>query len=595
MATIKVKRTLTSNPPAGLTFGELAFVQGITSFYVTNNVGTSVRIGAEVDTNINLGTSDNKIPTQNAVKQYVDTAVSASGTNQFNQIGVVGQPGLTADSSSDILTFAAGTGITLTTNAGTDTLTIGNTGVVSILGTTNEIEVSGTGTVTVGLPNDVTVSNNLNVGNNLTVTGNLTINGTTTTVNSDVTTVDDPIMLLGTSGGVPITVTDGGKDRGIAFTYFDGSVGRTGFMGFDASASKFTFVPVATIVSDTVTSGNAGDAQFKSLYLTTDGTNIGGLTLAALTGSRTYTLPNVSGTIITTGDSQTVTSTMIADGTIVNDDINAAAGIVDTKLAQIATLNKVALTALDINGATDIGSALTDTDLFIVDDGATETNRKATASKISDYIFAKITGGDITIASNGVATIAANSVALGTDTTGNYAADVSVSGIGLTVTGSAGEGTSYVITSGATSANSVSQIVARDASGNFSAGTITATLTGNALTASTLQTARTIGLTGDVSGSVSFNGSADVNITATIAANSVALGTDTTGNYVATVATTSAGLVITNSGTETAGVGINLQKVNTGIDFGTFAFTANEFTNNGSGTVAIGVVDGGSY
>ena len=404
MATIKVKRTLTTNPPAGLTFGELAFVQGITSFYVTNNVGTSVRIGAEVDANINLGTSDNKIPTQNAVKQYVDTAVSASGTNQFNQIGVAGQPGLTADSSSDILTFAAGTGITLTTNAGTDTLTIGNTGVVSILGTPNEIEVSGTGTVTVGLPNDVTVSNNLNVGNNLTVTGNLTINGTTTTVNSDVTTVDDPIMLLGTSGGVPITVTDGGKDRGIAFTYFDGSVGRTGFMGFDASASKFTFVPVATISGEIVSSGNAGDAQFKSLYLTTDGTNIGGLTLAALTGSRTYTLPNVSGTIITTGDSQTVTSTMIADGTIVNDDINASAGIVDTKLAQIVTVNKVALTAIDIDGASDIGTALADGDLIIVDDGAGGTNVKSAVSRIPTYVFTKVSG-DITIASNGVAAI----------------------------------------------------------------------------------------------------------------------------------------------------------------------------------------------
>ena len=404
MATIKVKRTLTTNPPTGLTFGELAFVQGITSFYVTNNVGTSVRIGAEVDTNTSLGTSDNKLPTQNAVKQYVDNAVSGAGTNQFNQIAVAGQPGLTADATSDILTFAAGSGITLTTTAGTDTLTIGNTGVVSILGTTNEIEVSGTGTVTVGLPNDVTVSNNLNVGNNLTVTGNLTINGTTTTVNSDVTTVDDPMMLLGTSGGVPITVTDGGKDRGIAFTYFDGSVGRTGFMGFDASASKFTFVPVATISGDIVSSGNAGDAQFKSLYLTTDGTNIGGLTLAALSGSRTYTLPDVSGTIITTGDTGTVTSTMIANGTITNDDINASAAIADTKLATISSTNKVSVTAIDIDGASDIGAALADGDLIIVDDGAGGLNVKSAVSRIPTYVFTKVSG-DVTIASNGVAAI----------------------------------------------------------------------------------------------------------------------------------------------------------------------------------------------
>lgn len=90
----------------------------------------------------------------------------------------------------------------------------------------------------------------------------------------------------------------------------------------------------------------------------------------------------------------------------------------------------------------------------------------------------------------------------------------------------------------AVSTNTVNSVVARDASGNFSAGTITAALSGNASTTTKLATARTISITGDVTGSVSFDGSADASITATIAANSVALGTDTTGNYVASVATT---------------------------------------------------------
>ena len=576
MATIKIKRG--GGTPAGLTFGEPAYDTTNSKLFVGLTSG-SVWVGAEVD-NADLSTNSQiKIPTQYAVKQYVDGFVGGGAVTTLN--GLTGAVFIGAGTGISIA--AAGKGITLT-----------NTGVQSISGTTNQITASGsTGAVTLSLPSAITAPGSLTVTTDLTVSGNLTVNGTTTTVNSDVATIDDPMILLGTSGGVPITVTDGGKDRGVAFTYFNGS-GATGFFGYDASATKFTFVPSATIVGDIVTAGNPGDAQFKSLFLTTDGTNIGGLTLATLSASRTYTLPNVSGTIITTGDSQTVTSTMIADGTIVNDDINASAGIVDTKLGTISTANKVSLSALDIDGGTDIGAALVSTDLFIVDDGANGTNRKAATSRITDYTFGLISG-DITINSSGVATIAANSVALGTDTTGNYAADVSVSGIGLTISGAAGEGTSYVITSGATSANSVSQIVARDASGNFSAGTITATLTGNASTASTLQTARTIGLTGDVSGSVSFNGSADVNITATIAANSVALGTDTTGNYVATLSTTSSGLTLANSGTETAAVTVNFTKINTGIDFGTFAFTTNEFTNNGSGTVAIGVVDGGSY
>ena len=51
------------------------------------------------------------------------------------------------------------------------------------------------------------------------------------------------------------------------------------------------------------------------------------------TADRTISLPNISGTVITTGDTETVTSTMIANGTIVNDDVNASAAIVYSKLS----------------------------------------------------------------------------------------------------------------------------------------------------------------------------------------------------------------------------------------------------------------------
>ena len=63
------------------------------------------------------------------------------------------------------------------------------------------------------------------------------------------------------------------------------------------------------------------------------------------------------------------------------------------------------------------------------------------------------------------------------------------------------------------STNTVSTVVNRDSSGNFAAGTITADLTGNADTATTLETARDIILEGVVTGTVSFNGSQNVSIT----------------------------------------------------------------------------------
>ena len=112
----------------------------------------------------------------------------------------------------------------------------------------------------------------------------------------------------------------------------------------------------------------------------------------------------------------------------------------------------------------------------------------------------------------------------------------------------------------ATSANTASKVVSRDASGNFSATTISAALSGNATTATTLQTTRAIALSGDVTGTVNFNGGADVTMTTTIAANSVALGTDTTGNYVGTVSTSS-GITGGAAGTEGTAISLSLDIV----------------------------------
>lgn len=169
------------------------------------------------------------------------------------------------------------------------------------------------------------------------------------------------------------------------------------------------------------------------------------------------------------------------------------------------------------------------------------------------------------------ATIAANSIALGTDTTGNYAASVGVSGNGLTITGAAGEGTAFTVNSNATNANTASTLVFRDASGNFSAGTISAALSGNASTATALQTARTIAISGAVTGTAtSFDGSANISINATALAagnlsgtipsavlgtSSVYIGTTAVALNRATAALALTGVSIDgNAGTVTNGV-----------------------------------------
>jgi hypothetical protein len=142
------------------------------------------------------------------------------------------------------------------------------------------------------------------------------------------------------------------------------------------------------------------------------------------------------------------------------------------------------------------------------------------------------------------ATIQPNSVALGADTTGNYINDLTA-GTGVTVTHTPGEGSSPTV--------AIGQAVGTSASVTFANVTadLVGDVTGNASTASTLQNSRTISLSGDVAGSVSFNGSADASITATIQPNSVDLGTDTTGNYVSSLVA-GTGIALSNNSGESA-------------------------------------------
>ena len=111
--------------------------------------------------------------------------------------------------------------------------------------------------------------------------------------------------------------------------------------------------------------------------------------------SNTLTLPSSGGSskLLSATSTATVTNKSIDSDNntitnIVNADIKSSAAIADTKLDTISTAGKVALSALEIDGGTDIGANLADADLFIVDDGAGGTNRKLAASRIATYVGA---------------------------------------------------------------------------------------------------------------------------------------------------------------------------------------------------------------
>ena len=71
----------------------------------------------------------------------------------------------------------------------------------------------------------------------------------------------------------------------------------------------------------------------------------------------------------------------------------ASNGVVTFSQAPVFPDGSIPLADLDIDGATDIGAAIADADLFIIDDGAGGTNRKVAASRIATYIDAGLPRG----------------------------------------------------------------------------------------------------------------------------------------------------------------------------------------------------------
>ena len=159
-------------------------------------------------------------------------------------------------------------------------------------------------------------------------------------------------------------------------------------------------------------------------------------------GAFTSTIPSVNGTLVSTGSTGTVTSNMIADLNIVNADVAVGAGI---------TYGKLSLTNSIVNADVAVGAGITYGKLSLT--GFIVNADIATGAGISASKLSASTISGITLGSN-----------LATLTFGTYLTGTSYNG-----------STAVTIATNATSANTASTIVARDGSGDFTAGTITAT------------------------------------------------------------------------------------------------------------------------
>jgi len=426
--------------------------------------------------------------------------------------------------------------------------------------TTVNIAAAGTTVNIAALTGTTTIRNNLTIG------GNLTVSGSTTYVNSTVTTIKDPVITLGGTDSGGNATSDDNKDRGIEFKYFT-TAARTGFYGWSDVSSAFIFLENATNTSEVFTGTDAA-LRAGTLSLTRAGTGLSVTNNATIggtlgvTSTSTFTglltadggadIKNIQVGVTGTNEIDTIVGNLTIDsagGTTTVDDaltvtglLTATAGgdaVLTARDARKWTTARTLSFTGDATGSMSVdGSANSSTDLTLATVATAGTYRSVTINAkglvtsgtnpttIAGYGItdAQPLDSDLTAISGLTTTGLIARTATGTAATRS----VTVSGTGLSVTNGDGVAGDISISSNATAVNNANTIVSRNSAGNFSAGTITAALSGNATTATTLQTARTIGISGDGTGTAtSFDGSANITVPFTLANSGVSAGTYT--------------------------------------------------------------------
>ena len=191
---------------------------------------------------------------------------------------------------------------------------IGNGQTLDVRGTSNQINavVSSPDTLTVSLTNNVTIPNNLTVTNNLTATGSTHTLGTVEFSGNTIRSTDSTRLVIN------------GVLRCNAVATATGLGAMSEIAGIPTLESRldnqvFVFDCTPVFNSSIIFEGSTADT-----FETT-------LTVVDPTADRTITIPNITGTLITTGDTGTVSNTMLT-GSITGGKLLDSA-IVEAKIA----------------------------------------------------------------------------------------------------------------------------------------------------------------------------------------------------------------------------------------------------------------------
>jgi hypothetical protein len=380
----------------------------------------------------------------------------------------------------------------------------------------------------------VTTEDSIQIAGNVVISGDLTVNGDTTIIKTEVLTVEDKNIELGNVTSPTNTLADGGGitlkgTTNKTFNWSNSTSSWTSSENIDLASGKVYKINGVEVLSANAYSGSA----------------------AKWTNARTITLAgDLTGNVSIDGSANvTLTATVAANSVALGTDTTGdyvSSLVAGTGISLSNNSGETATPTITLNAAID---DLTDVTLttpangdFFRYNGSVWINDAINLSTdtIGDYVDHLSAGTGITITNNsGEASIPTVSIGQSVATNANVAFNQVTATLVGAVTGNVAGNLTGNVT------GNVTGNITGNVTGNVT-GNLTGDVTGTASNSNSWVTSRRITLAGDLSGNVLIKGDADVTLTATVVANAIALGTDTTGDFVANLVA-GTGITITDN------------------------------------------------